>query len=198
MGATEETVRRSARVLAAFMSQAEAQGFAWVALDQAAFLQAFQQRAAVRPSLQGPYVAPRIEKLPAEAAPHVAALHQNSLYASAYGVADIEMVELGKLVAAQNYMDTDVSDGVHGAKAQGIPTLDEILKICLPIDIYPQLNALWQRAGNTLTVYSLNNTMNLHGPGVDLTTGQVTYNVAAGANLMMVLEFNGRYVLANG
>ncbi|MBX3206756.1 MAG: hypothetical protein KF764_16925 [Labilithrix sp.] len=197
---TEESVRRSARVLAAFMSQAEAQGFAGgFTLAPNAFLGEWATRSAARAKLTPGYSAPRVEPMPPSTIEHTVNLSAHPLFQQIYPNAEFAMVELGKLIAFQHWMDTDVSDGVHAAGAQGRPDDAEVLAKCLPLDIIPPSLMRWQHSGpGQIMICSLNNTLGFHGPQYNPATGEIRFGVAAGANLMLVREHAGRYILANG
>lgn len=199
---TEEQVRRKARVLAAFMSQQEAMGFAMsFAVNGQAFMNEWTKRNAARSLVARGYTAPRVEQLPSKAKAHVAKVTAHPAYASFYQNVEFKMVELGKLLAFQHWMDTDVSDGVHGAGITGQPTDDELFEKCLPSNIVPAAHTLWLPTGAanqfSVMVYSHNNTLSFK-PGLDQVNGLIQVLVHANANLMMVREFGGRYVLANG
>lgn len=202
MPLADEAVRRSARVLTGFMSPEEANAFAsFLVLDGQGFLNAWQQQRAALPQPLPPSLpALRIEQLPPAATAHVTAVQAAQLFAPIYGVGGFEfkMVELGKLIACQTWVDTHVSGGVLGAGMQAAPTFDEILNTCLPLSVIPPTRTFTQRLPNGLIAYSMNNTLTVQGPGFDQNTGQITFALGAGANLLLVREHAGRYVLANG
>lgn len=199
MPTTEESVRRAARVLAGFMTQQEAQGFAGTfTLDPNQFLAVWQARALQRAQLSGGYSAPKVEDLPSSASAHILQLVGNAVFQQLYPSAEFKMIELGKLIAFQHWMDTDVSNGVHAGGAQTRPDDNEILTKCLPAEIIPPSKTQWQGNHGSVTVSSLNNTLGFYGPQVDAAKGEVRFGVGAGANLMLVRECEGRYVLANG
>lgn len=200
MGSTDESVRRLARVLTGFMSDEEAMGFASsFVLDPQRFLMARQAQAARRPPLAPSLTKPRIEDLPGSMQFHAAQVRSNPIFPAMYGdKAVIQLVELGKLIAFQLWMDTDVSDGVHGAGVSGPPEQEHVLRTCLPTEIVPPTRTWWQQVQNGVAVYSMNNTFTVGAVNVNQAQGQVTFALSAGANLMMVRECGGRYILANG
>lgn len=199
MTATEEAVRRTARVLVSFMSPQEAQGFAsGIPLDPGAFMLEWAGKAAAAQGLTRGYAAGRVENIPATMQAHVQALLAHQHFATIYPNAEFKYVELGRLIAFQHWMDTDVSDGVHGEGIQGVPDEAKILERCLPPGIVPPAQMRWQQSPNGLTVYSMNNTVGLLGPKLNPADGTITYAVATGPNLMLVREHAGRYILANG
>lgn len=114
---TEERVRRRARVLAGFMTEIEARGFATsFVLTPDAFGAAWRACAEARSKLPAvAYQPPRIEDLSAAAKAHAAQIQALPIFPRIYPSADFKLVELGRLIAFQHWMDTDVSDGVHGA-----------------------------------------------------------------------------------
>jgi hypothetical protein len=184
------------------MSPQEAQGFAAsFVLDPVAFQGEWRKRTAALPHIPSGYTPPRVEALSADGLAHEAQLRRHPNFAAIYPAVDFKMVELGKLLAYQHWMDTDVSDGVHGAGAGPAPTEAEILPRCLPLDIIPTSHMLWQASGHpdrtSVSIYSHNNTLGFD-VGIDQATSQVRLVVRAGANLMMAQEHAGRFVLANG
>lgn len=199
---TEEQVRRKARVLAAFMSQAEAMGFASsFALEPQAFVDQWRARASARGNLATGYVAPRVEDVPASAAAHLAQLQRHPAFPILYKGAEFKMVELGKLVAFQHWMDTDVSDGVHGAGNSGTPAAEDVLRKCLPAELVPA-SRTWtttERFENRISIatYSHNNTLGFEH-AFDPSTGSAKFQITAAPNLMLVVEHSGRYILMNG
>lgn len=197
---TEESVRRSARVLAGFMSQHEAQGFAGsFPLDPRSFLEEWDKRTEKRATLPTGYTAPRIEAMPLTTIEHTVKLSANPAFQQVYGNAEFAMVELGKLIAFQHWMDTDVSDSVHGEGAKSRPRDEEVLVKCLPPDLIPPTRMRWQHSGQgQIMVFSLNNTLSFHGPQFNPQTSEIRFGVSPGFNLMLVREHGGRYVLANG
>lgn len=202
MPSTEEQVRRKARVLAAWLSPQEAQGFAQsFVLDVPTFQAEWRARTASLPTLPTGYTAPRIEDLPPAGVAHVQQLTAKQNFAAIYPAAEFKLIELGKLLAYQHWMDTDVSDGVHGAGTASVPTDDEVLSRCLPLDIIPASRNFWNAVpmaeGVSLSVYSHNNTLAFEF-AADQATNEVRIVIHAGANLMLVQEHAGRYVLANG
>lgn len=206
MPSTEEQVRRKARVLASFMSQAEAAGFAnGFAIDPKDFLAQWSARVGARPKIPAGYTAPRVEPLTPDAAAHVSALLAvpafSAFYASAGAALEFKNVELGRLLAFQHWMDTDVSDGVHGGGTSTTPTAAQILEKCLPPGVVPNALMRWQPQQfpdrTSVTVYSHNNTLG-YNMGIDEGNGLVQFLVHAAPNLMLVKEHAGRYVLANG
>lgn len=199
---TDEQVKRKARVLAAFMSQAEAGGFAGsFSLDPTAFMAKWVARTGARAGLARGYTAPRVEDIDEPTKQHVAKVQAHKLFHAVYKNVEFKMIELGKVLAFQHWMDTDVSDGVHGAGNPATPTPDVVREKCLPPNVIPDTRMMWMPSGDqnhmSVTIFSLNNTLGFQ-PGMDQANGIVRFVVAAGANLMMVREFNGRYVLANG
>lgn len=200
MGQTEESVRRSARVLAAFMTDTEAMGFASsFAIEPAQFMSAWGTRGAARAALARTYTPPKVEDLPASMTAHVDAIRAHQVFPLAYGpTATFKMVELGKLLAFQYWMDTDVSTGVHAAGVDGPPDQEHLLRTCLPPDVVPPLQTRWEGIQNGIAVYSMNNSFAARGPIVDQAKGQIVFVVGAMPNLMLVREHAGRYILANG
>ena len=198
MPSTDEAVRRAARALTRFMSQEEANGYAAAStLDPFAFVAAWQRQAAT--PLATSYVPPALEPLPPEAAAHVASLRAVPLFAATYGPqSEIKMVELGKLIACQMWVDTDVSGTILAAGMHSAPTFDELLNTCLPLSVIPPAQYRVYPVPNGLVAYSMNNSFYAQGPGLNLATGQITLALTGGANLMLVREHAGRYVLANG
>jgi len=199
MTTTDEAVRRTARVLTGFMSPTEANGFAAsFVIDPPPFIAAWKAQIAGCSTLSG-YRAPRIDQPPASASTHIEGIRRNPIFAAAYGSgAEVMMIELGKLVAFQHWVDADVSDGVHGAGVDGKPDLERILQTCLPPDIIQPAKTLWQGNQRSIAVYSTNNTLDISSPDINQATGQVTFSLFSGTNLMLVREHKGRYILANG
>jgi hypothetical protein len=210
MGATEEVVRRKARVLTAFMSQEEAQGFAnSFACDRAGFLTAWAASVAKGLVETDPRPSPRVEELPAEAVPHVSQLTSNPLFLLNYGSnVEVKMVELGKLIAMQHWVDTHVSVGVHGIKLQEETNIQHLLGTCLnPADLRPTTDTRWSRTvlgppGQPivciLTGHSLEASYGLRDVRQDFLNNSVGLLFGANSNLMLVREHGGRYVLAQG
>ncbi|HEY2031317.1 MAG TPA: hypothetical protein VGH20_19135 [Myxococcales bacterium] len=186
------------------MSTADATTFAdgGMVIDSQAFITAWQQQhAKLTTPMHAAFTPPALAPLSSpQALAHVATLKSHALFTKIYGaVAQIEMIELGRLIASQWWVDTHVSGGLHGAGVQASPTEADILNKCLPPDIVPPVQAVqWGAAPNGVVVYSTNNTLGVVGPNVNPLTGQITYAVGPGANLMLVREFAGRYVLVNG
>ena len=202
MPPTEEQVRRKARVLAAFMSSQEATGFARsFALDPAHFLGEWDERKDAGTRIPMGYQPPRIVDLPDSAVPHIEQVKANPEFSDIYGSPAFKMIELGRLIPLQYWMDTDVADNMHGFGHAPPPTEDELLKKCLPLDMFPDTPTLWEgdeAPGRvTFSVYSHNNALNFQH-GFDKETGAITFSVRAGANLMCVYEVNGRFILING
>lgn len=108
------------------------------------------------------------------------------------------MVELGKLIACQYWVDTDASDGVHGSDLQGAPDTDYILRRCLPKELISGYQSRWQALPNGIVISSMNNTVTANGPVYDPNTGEVKFFVSPRPNLMLVREHAGHYVLVNG
>ena len=202
MPAADEAVRRCARVLSGFMSPEIVMGFASgiLVLDPASFHSAWQLQQAALPKPFPPAVAnPKVEPMPAAAATHVQALKASPLFALNYGATvDIQMIELGNVLACQYWVDTHVSGGVHGAGMQATPSLDELLNTALPLSIIPPVNLMTMSTPNGMVAYSMNNTLRVEGPGFDQTTGRVTFAIGLGPNLLLIREHAGRYVLMNG
>ena len=200
MNFSEKSVLRSARVLAGFMSLAEAQGFAGVFTVQP---QDFQPKwlgcSAARQALGAAvYEEPRILDWPAEYAQHVAAVRSHPAFGLFYQGVDFKMVELRKLLAFQHWVDADVSLGMHGEGSSDVPTDEKLLACCLPINFMPEVKMFWQQVGpGSVTISTFNNTVGV-GLQLDPANGAVHVNVGSGANLMLVREHGGRYVLANG
>lgn len=197
----DEEVKRSARVLTGFMPLPVAKGFAQsFALDPQGFGNAWQaQQAALPKPLSAAYTPVKAQPLPPAAVAHVNAIKANPLFSAVYGAnADFKMVELGRLIACQYWVDTHVSGNVHGAGMQPQPTLSELLDKCLPLDIIPQAKVFYQQLPNGLIAYSMNNTLQLKGPGFDPTTAQINFALGPNANLMLVREHAGRHILTNG
>jgi hypothetical protein len=111
---------------------------------------------------------------------------------------EFKLVELGALIAMQHWVDTDVSDGVHGSGVDGAPEEDRVLKTCLPLEVISSARTLWQEIPKGVMVHTLDNTFDVAGFAYDPASGQVHYGLSPGANLMMVREFEGRHILANG
>ncbi len=201
MPVADEAVRRPARVLTGFMSPQEAAGYANAfVLDPQAFLAQWQQQQTTTPRPLPPsYTPPTVTQLPAAAMAHVTAVQGHQLFGQVYQPPhEIKMVELGKLIACQTWVDTHVSGSLHGASMQATPTFDEILNTCLPLSVIPPTQIRAQPMPNGWIFYSMNNTLTAQGPGFNPATGQITLAVAPAANLMLVREQAGRYVLANG
>jgi len=209
MGATEEQVRRSARVLTGFMSQQEAEGFAEsFTIDKSSFLAAWKANASLRTSLPPSSVKPRIEDLPPDAAAHMATLRAHPLFVPNYGVAaEIKMVELGRLIAMQHWVDTHVSGGVHGAKMVG-QDIQQLLATCLSLsDLRPATDTRWTRVivgppGRPIvcvfTGLTLENSYGLKDLRQDFANNFIGLTFGSNANLILVREHGGRYVLAQG
>ena len=69
---------------------------------------------------------------------HVERLRANPLFPRLYSNVDFKMIELGRLIAFQHWMDTDVSDENHGAGIEGMrPTRQQVLDKCLPARNHP-------------------------------------------------------------
>jgi hypothetical protein len=206
MGSTEESLYRSARVLAAFMTPQEAAGFAEsFAIDKATFLQGWQVRALTRNTLTPQsYVAPRVEDVPSAGAAHIAAIQGHGIFMNPdlrerlYPRSEFRMIELGRLIAFQHWMDTDVSDRVHGDGSGDTPDLARMLDKCLPVDVIPKAHMVWHQNASGVSVYSMNNALGVIGGGIDKNNNTVTFAVGAAPNLMLVREHGGRYVLVNG
>lgn len=201
---TDDVVRRKAKVLTAFMQPQDATQFAsgGMVLDPPKFVQACQAQHAQLPSPLPPaFTPPQVAALTPAAAARVAAVKRDPLFAKFYSnpAMTFEMVELAKLIACQWWVDIDVSTGVHGAGAGAQLTDAEVAEKCLPVPVVPRVQTMNMGHGpNGIVIYSMNNTLGVFGPKLDPATGQVTFAVGAGANLMMVRENAGRYVLANG
>ncbi len=198
MGTTEESTRRSARVLAAFMSQDDAAAFAnTYAVDVPAFEAAWKARGGARAAVAEGYTPPRIASMPTSAAPHLRQLLSSPVFARFQGY-EVKMVELGRLIVFQHWVDADAAMGVHGEGSTAAPGEDEILRRCLPVEVVPPATMTWMQTATTVTVCSMNSSLRFFGPRIDHANGQITFTVGPEPNLMIVREHAGRYVLANG
>lgn len=198
MGKTDETVRRTARVLTGFLSANEAAAFAGRACDPSAFMAAWQAQQTALPPLTPEVPQPRIADIEPTMLAHVVEVRASPVYAGFYGSAEIRLVELRKLLAFQAWMDTDVSSGVHGEGVNGAPSEQKLLDACLPKSIVSPAQTSAMMLPNGIVIYSPDNTFRARGPQVDFATGEVKYVLSPNANLMMVKEHQGRLVLANG
>lgn len=198
MGRIEESVRRASRVLAAYMSQDEAATFgATFAVDPTAFQAAWQTRARAQATLPAGYSPPRIEAMLGSAESHIRQLLRHPAFANSKDF-EFKRIELGRLISFQNWIDVEVSAEVHGAGRAQTPEEDEVLRKCLPLEVIPPAAVKWMQTANSVTVCSLSNSLRFFGPGIDQATGHVTFAVGNEPNLMLVREYAGRYVLANG
>lgn len=202
MGSMDESTRRLARVLAACMSEGEAIGFAnKFTLDPPAFMQAWSTHRTARPSMVRGYVLPRIEDIAAgtDVDAHVAQIRNNPLFPLTYRQSpEFKLVELGKLIAMSHWVDTDISEAVHGSGVDVASEAQRILGTCLPLEIISPVRTVWQQMSKGVLVHTLDNTFDVQGMFVDCVNGQVRFLVSPGANLMLVREYEGRYILANG
>lgn len=181
------------------MTPQEAQGFAGTyTLDPEAFMPKWQALAEARSRLEPRYTPPLVGELPPEAIAHTVKVSSHPAFQAIYPNAQFKMLELRKLVAFQHWVDADVSDGIHGAGSAVRPTEAELLSLCLPPDFIPPTKMQWQVNGPNVMVTSFNNTLSVMGTQVNPPTGQVMLSIGAGANLMLVREHAGRFVLANG
>lgn len=206
MPPTEEQVKRKARILAAFMSSLDATKFAnSFALDPDHFINEWAERKDARERLAKGYQPPRIDDLPDAAAAHLEAVQAHPQFSAIYGSSapTFKSIELGRLIARQVWVDADFVDGLHGAGNAGQPTDDDLLKMCLPLEVVPNARARWKREKDetsgrvTFSVYSHNNTFNFED-GFDDKTGEINFTIGARANLMCVYDVNGRFFLSNG
>jgi hypothetical protein len=199
MGATEESVKRAARVLTGFMTQNEALGFSrGDAVDPNSFMAAWQAQVGNAAALPQTYAAPKIDPTPPSSAAHLAQVTAHPAFAHSYPGTDFKMIEIAKLIAMQIWVDTDASDGVHGSGVQATPTEAEVLNTCLPPALASPVQTRWQQEGGRFVIYSMNNTFGVQGIIPSMNTGEIKIVTGANPNLMLVLEHAGRYVLSNG
>ncbi|HZS42027.1 MAG TPA: hypothetical protein VFF06_34600 [Polyangia bacterium] len=192
-------MRRASRMLAGFMSPAVANGYASaLVIDGASFIAACQSKGAYCANLPPRLEKPRVEDPPVSALSHIQTLRNHPAFNQFYGSCEIKMVELGKLIACQYWVDTDVSDGVHGSGLQGPPDESQVFSKCLPVELISGFQSRWQVLGKSIVISSMNNTITANGPVYDPNTGEVKFWVSPSPNLMLVREHQGRYVLANG
>lgn len=196
---SEKSVLRPARILGAFMAEQEARAFAGLyALDPDELIRRWRALADARGKLAPSYTAPKVAELPPEAIAHTVQVSAHPAFQAVYPNAQFKMVELGKLIAFQHWVDADVSEGIHGGNSALRPTDAEVLSACLPPDFFPPTKMQWQANGQSVMVSSFNNTLAVMGMQVNYQAGQVAFAIGGGANLMLVREHAGRLVLANG
>jgi hypothetical protein len=184
------------------MLRDEAEGFAKsFAIDAPGFMQTWESQATARAALVPRYDAPAIQDMPLESGTHTMQLSAHPLFTPIYGdTAEIRMVELGKLIAMQYWVDTDVSDAVHGASVRpmAVPTLEELCNLCLPLDLRPSAQTNWRQVPNGLTIATLDNTYNVVNMACNPQANVVQIAMGTNPNLLLVREHIGRYILANG
>jgi hypothetical protein len=194
MGDHEESVRRSARVLAGFMPHEAAVAFAATHVLEPKAFDAARSRVLERRRETGrAYVPPRVEAVPASAHAHLEEFGRRSR--GRYSLADFQSVEIGRLIPIQYWVDADTALAGRG---EAPPSEEEILRRCLPLDTVPNDKIVWTQSQNAVTACSMNTSLRFFPPQVDLTSGRVVFPVAHEPNVLVVRECEGRYVLANG
>jgi hypothetical protein len=190
------------------MSPAEAQNYSGQTLNPADFMGAWNAQIGKASALPPSYSPPKVEDLSSVGTAHVAAIQATPMFRGTYGpAAQFKMIEVSKLIAVQQHVDLEVSDGVHGAALTSAPSEQDVLNTCLPPTIISPAKALWQvipkRPGSStasVTISSTDLTFDVaqNFPQVNNIAGQISVVVASGANLMQVRQHGDRYALANG
>jgi hypothetical protein len=208
MAQPEEAVRRSTRVLSAFMSPNEAANYSAQTLDPLSFLVAWQGQAGAAAALPQEYAPAKLDALSSRGQRHSSLITANPIFKAVYGpTAKIQMVELGRLIAFQWHVDSVVSDAVHGATLTATPSEEDVLNTCLPPEIVGPAPTLWQgiqkRPGNAIgsvVASSTDLTFDMANgfPQWDASTGQIAIVLSSNSNLMLVRQHGDRLALANG
>ena len=199
MASTDESVKRTSRILTAFLPRAVAEGFvirAGPTVSRSMDRPGQQRRQADNDLCASEEKRCRSKgglcmRFPILAQPVFPAIYGNN--------AEIKMIELGKVIACQWWVDTDVSDGVHGAGVVGMPDEDQILPDLFTAGLLTPARTLWQMPNRRLvTIYSTDATFDMMGTRSSIRQParsrlrRVRCRSDAGA------RYNGRYVLANG
>lgn len=186
------------RVLAAYMNPNEAQAFAGsIAASPSEFLARWATTANALADRTREYVPPKIEPMPASAEEHVATIRNHPLFANYYAKGTFCMVEIGRVLSLQHWVDVDFCNERFKKKDEGTPADRELLDMCLPPTILPTPNTRVQFNESGVT-YSSRDT-GLHIEGItDGKTGELRLFPRSNANLLLVRRFNGKLGLGNG
>lgn len=204
---TDEAVVRSGRALLGFMSEAEAQQFlASQAVDQLHEIRETWEAARAAhdalPAFDG--VPPTLADLPDEVAHELAEVAATELFKQHFGHTspDFKLVEIDRLVAFQQFVDTDFSDAAK--TALGSSTVLDQVRFCLPRDFQARFSVIpvGEPGSFSLTITSLSRNVNVAGVQFGQASPDapfaVTFPIVARANWVQVTEFEGRLFLKNG
>jgi hypothetical protein len=204
---TDEAVVRCGRALIGFMPEQEAGAFlSSQALGSFEELRPTWERARVAYEALPVHdeVPPLLQDLPPDTREELDAISSTPVFQQHFGRREhsFQLVEVDRLVAFQQFVDTQFSTELIDAEL-GQSTLLDKVRFCLPrqftadLSMSPTLDP-----GNlSLTLASLRRNVNVTGFEVAHEPDQpikIAFTVSVGANWVQVAEFEGRFFLKNG
>lgn len=206
--ATDTAAIRRGRVLLGAMTEQEATAFLTAqAAEPLAALQPLWTTARSAFTAEPPFdgTPPTLEVLPADVLFELQALEQQPAFQAAFSEKPyrFQLVEIERLIAFQQFVDTEFSDG-FAASALASATLLDRVRFCLPVAAEEQI-AFSAEAGPTGVAgnaFSLSRNFQIGGLGFEPLQGdqpaRIVIPVVMRGNWVQVREFEGRYFLANG